>query len=76
MDSGSLWREREGGEGVWGGTHDILQICLYFQATLKDNKMLKFDKAGWWVSQVFIIFVLIVSISNILQLKFFISQKE
>lgn len=64
LDSGSLWRGREGnglGEGL-----TMYFKCLYFQTILKDNEMLKFDKAGWWVSQVFVIFILIVSISNIL----------
>lgn len=62
VPSGEGGREGNGlGEGL-----TMYFKCLYFQTILKDNEMLKFDKAGWWVSQVFVIFILIVSISNIL----------
>lgn len=51
LDSGSLWRGREGNGIGEGYTRYFSCVCNVFK-NLNKNKMLKFDKAGWWVSQV------------------------
>ena len=54
-----------------------LIVFVMFKKNLKDNQMLKFDKAGWWVSQVFVIFFIIFFMFLIfLQFKNFSSQKR
>lgn len=76
LDSGSLWRGREG-NGIGEGYSGCFSCVCNVQKNLKDNKMFKFDKAGWWISQIFFIFFLVFSMFLIFyNLKFFLPQKE
>lgn len=58
LDSGSLWRGREG-NGIGEGYSGCFSCVCNVQKNLKDNKVLKFYKVGWWVSQVFVIFFIV-----------------
>ena len=47
------------GMGLGRDIQGSLIVFVMFKKSLKDNQMLKFGKAGWWVSQVFVIFFII-----------------